>query len=804
MSLRADLRHAARGLARDRGWTVVAVATVALGIGANAAIFSLVDAALLRPLPFAEPDRIMSVWGIEAGSGPGRQRTSYPDFQDFQRSATTAFESFAVYAPARLTLTGRDLDPVRVDAALVSRELFPLLRTAPLAGRVFTAEEDRAGGPAAVVISESLWRERWGGRNMLGETITLDGEPHAVVGVMPGSFRFPAEARLWTPAGRWPRNEFRGVHAYRVVARLRPGASVAAASTELAHVADQLARTYPDDNAGRTGHLEPLQRALVGESRRALMMLLGAVVLVLLITCANLAALIVARAPRRTRELAVRVSLGATRGRLVRQLLTETALVAVIGALGALLLASWLVPVLVALAPADLPRVQEVAFDRRVALVCLAVTVLTACVFGVAPALVATRLQPADVLRAESGRASAGVARQRLRQALTLAQTALAVVLLTGAGLLVRSLAAVGRVDPGFESRGIVAAEVPLPESRYATWRDWERTFAAIREKVAALPGVESVAVASGDPFEGGFGARFGIEGRPPFAKGHEPEPAMRIVSPGYLRATGLPLLRGHDLAATDRAGAPGVVLINQALARKYFPNENPVGRRILRHWWSEDMPQSWEIVGVVGDVKTASLEGEPDDAIYFPAAQLSFSAMTLVVRTARSAGSLAGEIRTAVHAVDPLLAVNGVRAVDDIVAESLGSRRFNAALLGTFSVLALLLAAAGLYGVLSYAVAQRGHEIAVRRALGARPGDVVALVSRQAAAVAATGLAVGVAGAVVLAYGLRALLFAVSPLDPVTLGVVVAAVTAATAAATLGPLGRALAVDPAHALRGD
>ena len=804
MGLRTDLRHAARGLLRDRGWTAVAVTTVALGIGANAAIFSLVDAALLRPLPFADPDRIVAVWGIEAGSGPDRQPTSYPDFQDFQRSATTSFESFAVYAPARLTLTGRDLEPVRVDAALVSRELFPLLRTAPIAGRVFTPEEDHAGGPAAVVLSESLWRERWGGRDVLGETIMLEGEPHTVVGVMPASFRFPAQARLWTPAGRWIRNQFRGVHGYRVVARLRPGTSLAAASAELGHVADQLARTYPDDNAGRTAHLEPLQRSLVGESRRALVMLLGAVVLVLLITCANLAALIVARASRRTREMAVRVSLGATRGRLVRQLLTETALVAAIGATGALLLATWLVPVLVSMAPPDLPRVQEVAFDRRVALVCLAVTVLTACLFGAAPAVVATRLQPADVLRAESGRASAGAARQRLRQALTLAQTALAVVLLTGAGLLVRSLAAVGRVDPGFEPKGVVAAEVPLPESRYPAWRDWERTFAAIRDKVAALPGVESVALASGDPFDGGSGARFGIEGRPPFEKGHEPEPAMRIVSPGYLRATGLPLLRGRDLAPTDRAGAPGAVLINEALARKYFAGENPVGRRILRRWWAEDMPQAWEIVGVVGDVKTASLEGQPDDAIYFPAAQLSFSGMTLVVRTPRPAAALAGEIRMAVQAVDPLLAVNSVRSVDDIVAESLGSRRFNAALLGTFSVLALLLAAAGLYGVLSFAVAQRGREIAVRRALGARPADVVALVSRQAAGVAATGLALGVAGAVALAYGLRALLFAVSPLDPVTLGVVVAAVAAATAAATLGPLARALSVDPAHALRGE
>jgi putative ABC transport system permease protein len=804
MSLGTDLRHAARSLAKDRGWTAVAVATVALGIGANAAIFAVVDAALLRPLPFAEPDRMVAIFGLEAGSGPHRHPTSYPDFRDFQASATASFEGFAAYQPLRLTLVGRDLEPVRVDAAVASREMFPLLRVAPVAGRVFTADEDRAGGPAAALVSESLWRERWGGRDIVGLTLTLEGEPHTVVGVMPASFRFPAEARLWIPAGRQPRNEHRGVHAYRVLARLRPGVALAAAAAELNQVAGQLASAHPEDNAGRTALVEPLQRALVGESRPALLMLLGAVVLVLLVTCANLAALIVARASRRTREMAVRVSLGATRGRLVRQLLTETALVSVAGALAALVLASWLVPALVALAPPDLPRLQEVAFDRRVALVCLAVTVLTACLFGAAPAMVATRLQPAEVLRADSGRASAGAARQRLRQALTLAQTALAVVLLTGAGLLVRSLAAIGRVDPGFEPRNVVAAEVPLPESRYRTWRDWARTFAAIREKVEALPGMESVALASGHPFDGGFGARFGIEGRPPFEKGREPEPAMRVVSPGYLRATGLRLVRGRDLTPADRGGAPGVVLVNEAMARKYFAGEDPVGRRILRRWWSEDMPQAWEVVGVVGDVKTASLEGEPDDAIYFPAAQLSFPAMTLVVRTPRGADAVAGEIRAAVRAVDPLLAVNRVRALEAIVAESMGSRRFNATLLGTFSVLALVLAAAGLYGVLSYSVAQRGREIAVRRVLGARPGDVVALVSRQAAGVAATGLALGVVGALALAHTLRGLLFAVHPLDLVTLGVVVAAVSAATAAASLGPLVRALSVDPAHALRGD
>jgi putative ABC transport system permease protein len=804
VSLAADVRHALRGLAAERSWTAVAVLTLALGVGANAAIFAVVDAALLRPLPFHEPGRLLAVWGLEAGTGSQRQRTSYADFRDFQQTATRSFEGFAAYRPLEVTLAGADFETARVDAAAASRELFSLLGAVPLAGRVFTAEEDRPGGPGAVVLSERMWRAEWGGRDLVGKVLTLEGEPHTVVGVLPASFGFPAEARLWTPAGRQLRNEFRGVHAYRVVARLRPGVGLDEARAELSGVAAQLASAYPADNAGRSVLLQPLQESLVGDARPAMLMLLGAVVIVLLISCANLAGLLVARSSRRTREFAVRVSLGASRGRLVRQLLTETAVVSVVGAVSALALAAWLVPILVSLAPPELPRLQEIAFDRRVALVALAVTVLTSCLFGIAPALVATRLQPSSVLRAESGRTSAGRVRLRLRQSLTLAQTALAVVLLTGSGLLVRSLSALGDVDPGFRSAGVVAAEVQLPESRYRTWRDWSRTFDTLAEKVAALPGVESVAVASGDPFDGGFGARFGIEGRPPFEKGREPEPAMRLISPGYLRTTGIPLLRGRDLAPTDRVDAPGVVLVNEAMGRKYFPGEDPVGRRLLRRWWSEDMPQAWEIVGVIGDVKTASLEGEPDEAIYFPSAQVSFAAMTLVMRTAREGGSLAPEIRGVVRSVDPLLAVSRVRTLDEVVGESVAARRFNAALLGLFAALALLLAAIGLYGVLSYAVAQRGHEIAVRRALGAAAGDVVSLVSRQAATVAAAGLAVGVAGALALAYTLRAMLFEVSPLDPVTLVAVVAAVVLATALACLGPLRHALSVDPAHALRGE
>jgi putative ABC transport system permease protein len=805
VTLGHDLGRAVRTLRAEPGWTALAVATLALGIGANAALFSVVDHALLRPLGFAEPERLVAVWGVEAGTGLDRHRTSYPDFQDFQQGATGSFETFAAYRGLDLTLTAPGADPVRVEGAAASRELFPLLGVAPLAGRTFSAEDDRAGEPGTVLLSESLWRERWGGRlDLLGQAIQLDGQPHTVVGVLPASFRFPADARLWVAAGPLPRNEFRGMHGYLVLARLRPGASLDSAGAELQTVAARLATAYPVDNAGRTARVEPMQESLVGRARPALLMLLGAVVLILVVTCANLAALLVARAVRRAREMAVRVSLGASRGRLVQQLLAETAVIATVGALAAIALAAWLVPVLVHLAPPDLPRLDEVAFDWRVALVSLLATVVTACLFGVAPAIVATRVHPAVVLRSDSGRGSAGPVRQRLRLALTIGQTAAAVVLLTGAGLLLRSLAALGHVEPGFRPAGVLTAQIQLPESRYPTWRDQSRFYETLAERVRALPGVESAAVAGGDPFDPGFGARFGIEGRPPFPQGQEPEPAVRLITPGYLATTGIRLLRGRDLAATDRLGQPGAVLVNEAMAARFFPGEDPIGRRLLRQWWAPEMPQTWEIVGVVANVRTGSLENAPEEAIYYPVAQVAFAGMTVLARTDRDPLSLAADIRGAVRGLDPQLPLARVQSMDQVLALSLGARHFYATVLGLFAGLALLLAALGIYGVLSYAVAQRGREIAVRVALGARRGDVVTLVARQAAVVAGAGLAGGLVGAVLLSGVMRGLLFEVRALDPSTLAAVVAAVASCSVLASALPLRRALAVDPAAALRGE
>lgn len=826
-----DLRRALRSLLAEPSWTAVAVLTLALGTGANTAIFTVVDHALLRPLPYPEAQRLVAVWGVEAGSGSDRSATSYPDFRDVQRDARASFLGFAAYRRFGATLTGPGLEPARLDAAVASRELFALLGATPLLGRVYSAEEDAQGASPTVLLSETVWRERWGGRrDVLGQSVLLDSRPHTIVGVMPASFAFPRSARLWVAAGPQPRNEFRGVHGYRVVARLAPGASRAAADAELATVTARLARAYPDDNAGRSARVEPLQEAIVSSAGPSLRLLLGAVVLVLLITCANLAALLVARASRRARDLAVRVSLGATRGRLLRELLAEAAVLAALGTAAGLALAAWGVPALVALAPADLPRLEEVALDRRVALVAFAASVATALAFSLAPAFLATRVDPAAALRAGAHGASAGPARQRLRQALTLAQTTLAVVLLTGAGLLVRSLLAVHAVEPGFATEGLLAAEVQLPEARYRTWRDWAGFGEQVRARLQQVPGVQAAAVASGQPFDEGWGARFEIEGRPPFPHGQEPEPAVRLVSPGYLKATGIRLLRGRDLddrdsllaCAAERApvtpparpaaGAPpppepcgpGTVLVNEAMARRFFPGEDPVGRVLVREWWAPEMPRRYTIVGVVADVRTGALEGEPQEAIYYASTQVAFAGLTLLVRSSREASALAVDVRAAVAALDPELPLFRVRTIEQVLAESLGTRRFHTTVLGLFATLALVLAAVGLYGVLAYSVLQRRKEIAVRVALGALRRDVAALVAGQALRVAGGGLVLGIAGALALSRLARALLYGVRPADAPTLAGVVLALAATAALAAWAPLRRALAVDPARALRGE
>ena len=799
-----DLRYALRTLGRSPAFTTVAVLTLALGIGANAAVFSVFDAVLLRPLPFPSPERLVVLWGMEAGSNSLRAPTSYPDFRDLQAGSARSFEALGAYRRTEVTVVAGG-EPARVRGAMATRELFSALGASPALGRGFLPEEDAVGGPKAVILADGLWKGRFAGRaDVLGQTLNVDGEDHEIVGVMPASFAFPSETALWVPAGNWARNVYRGVHGLTVVGRMRTSVSLSQAQDDVVAVAARLAREYPDDNAGRSARLEPLHEMLVGRVRRELVLLFGAVALVLLITCANVAGLLAARANGRTRELAIRASLGCTRRRIARQLLTESLVLALAGALVGLALATWAVPALVALAPANVPRLGEVAVDVRVFAFAFAVSLVATLLFGTLPALAFTPPDPAVALRQEGRTSSPGPRRGWIARGLAVAQTALAVVLLTGAGLLLKSLWLLARVDPGFTSSGALAVDVDLPEARY---RDWSRSAAfyeALVERLRALPGVEAAGAGTADPFDPGWGARFSIEGRPPFPKGAEPEPAMRTITPGYLRAAGIRLLRGRELDGRDRAGAPGTVLVNEAFVRRFFPGEDPLGRRIERQWWIKTAPTSWEIVGVVADVRTGALEGAPAEAIYWPHAQIAFTGMSVLVRTAGDPLALAAPVREAVRELDRLVPLSQVRTLEQVVDESLGVRRFQVLLLAVFAGLALALAALGIYGVLASGVTQRITELGVRRALGAVARDLVTLIGGEATRLLGAGLLLGVAGALALARVMGSALYGVGPADSQVLAGVVVALAAVGALAAVAPLRRALAVDPAVALRGE
>ena len=802
--LASDIRHALRRLRGDSGFTAVALLTLVLGVGATSSIFTLVDHVLLRPLPLQDPGRLVAVWGVEAGSASDRSPSSWPDVKDFRAGATQGYDGIEAWRSLELTVSGPSPDAQRIDGATVTHGFFGLVGATTLLGRAFTEEDDRPGATPVVVVSEGLWRERWGGRaDILGQPLSVEGRAHEVVGVLGGGVVFPRAARLFLPVGQQRNMEYRGVHGLAVLGRLKPGVSLTVAEAELQAVADRLKREYPEDNAGRSVRLEPLQSALVGDARPGLQLLLAAVVLLLLVTCANLAGLMLTRATRRVRELAVCASLGASRTRLVRQMLAEVAVLAVAGGLGGVFVAAQAVPLLLLLGPGVVPGAETIAVDGRVVFFSLAAAVLTAGLFGIAPALLASRVDPATLLREDGGRSAGSRSRQRLRRLLIAGQTAMAVVLVSGAGLLLQSLWRIGDVDPGFRHERLLTAEVPLIQSRYDTWGS--ANFAdRLLPKLQALPGVEAAALAADHPFAEGWGARFNIEGRAPFPQGQEPEPAVRLVSAGYLQSSGIPLRRGRGLDARDRAGAPGAVMINEEMARRFFPGEDPLGRRLLRRWWDPKMPETWEIVGIVADVRTGNLGRPAQEAIYYPLAQVPTGSLTVLLRTQGESSPAAADIVNVVREIDPEVPVTNVAPMAELMAESLGERRLQAGLLAVFAFVALLLAALGLYGMLSFVVLQRQREIAVRVALGAGRADVTRLVGGEAAWVTGTGLLAGLLGALAAGRIFGALLFGVQATDPSTVLAVGTVVVAASVAATALPLRRALRVAPASALRSD
>ena len=821
----SDFRYAVRSFRKTPGLTAVVLLTLALGIGANTAIFSVIDAVLLRPTPLQQIDRLAMVWETDRQSGTTREPASLPDYIDF-KARTRTFEDLAAVMAGEVNLTPDRGDPLHLPVLQVSANALPLLGIQPLAGRAFTTDEDRPGGADVVLISERLWERSFGRRpSAIGETLRLDDHPYVVIGVMPGDADFgvlqilsaaaysrgfadrgmKTDVDIWMPLKGDVQQLPRSTHPIFVVGRLAAAATTDAAKGELATIAADLERAYPE-NAARGANVEALDAVIFGPVRPALFILVGAVALVLLVACVNVANLLLARASARAQEAAVRSALGATHGRLIRQALAETILLTTAAAVGGVGLAYLGVRALVAIAPPDVPRLSLAAINIPVLMTTLSIAVLIAIAFGFLPTLQSRRISLQSSLSDGAVRISAGPARSRTRNALVIVELALAVVLVSGAALLIRSFWSLQRVNPGFQRQGILKAEYQLPESRYPVdfrrWPDFkeQHTFnAALLARAAALPGVRSAALAGNHPLDPGFTNSFTIVGREAEARSW-PEISVRRVSPSYFDTVGLELVRGRVFTDGDSTTGTPVAVINAAAARRFFSNREPIGAQI-RFWGT-----ARTIVGIVGDEKFHGLTEASPIAVYAPLAQAPSAngAGVLLVSTSADPQSLGLAVTAAIHDVDRGLAVFAVEPLQLTLSRSIGQRRFTMLLLGLFATVALLLAAIGIHGVLSYAVSQRRKEIGIRMALGARASDLVTLVMRQGLSLAAAGLAGGLAGAFLLTRFLSTQLFGVTPTDPATLATVAAVLFVVALAATLAPARRAASVDPIVTLRSE
>jgi predicted permease len=802
--LRQDLAYAVRRLIQAPGFSLVAIATLALGIGANSAIFSVINAVLLRPLPFPDSDRLVMV----SQTWEGKPAVYSPqNFLDVAAGARS-FESLTVVDRSGITLTGNGA-PVRLAGATVSATFFDVLGSRPVHGRGFLPDENEPGHDKVVVLGHTLWRDRFGADpGIVGRTITLDREPHVVVGIAPPGFTFPVATEVWTPVEYDSvfRLHSRGAWYLTVIGRLKAGVTVEAARIEVAAIAGRLARQYPDQNEGVGGTVRSLHQALVGPSRTALLVLLGAVGLVLLIACVNVANLLLARMAARETELAVRAALGAGRRRLVRQLLTESVVLALLGGAAGVFLASTTLGSMLALQPAGVPRLDEVRIDRAVMAFAAALSVLTGLLFGVFPAVQAAARPTAQMLR-EGGRGLLSGSGQRLRSGLVVAQVGLAVILLAGAGLLVRSFDRLRRVDPGFRPDHVLSFRLALPESVYQEEPARTAFFAELLARLEALPGVRSAGAVMGIPLGGlAFNLSFEVEGRPPVPPAQQPTLEVRVATPGYFEAMGIPLVRGRGLEPGDVAGSRPVIVLSEGAVRRFFPGEDPIGKRIVVGWRRpEGQPRAGgEVVGIVGDVKGESLAQENAPAVYIPHAQLPISGMDVVLHTAVDPLALAPAAQQAVAGLDPELPVARLETLDAVVARSVSEPRFYMLLLGAFAVMAISLAALGIFGVMSYVVSQRAREIGVRLALGADPWDVLGMMLGQALLLTLMGVTVGLLGALAVSKAIAGLLFQLSPTDPATLAAVAVGLTAVALLASYLAARRATRVDPLAALRAE
>jgi len=796
-----DLRYGARMLMKNPGFTSIAVLTLALGIGANTAIFSVINAVLLRPLPYTEPDQLVRIYEKETDTAVSseRQEVAPANFLDWRRQSRTLVE-IAAWGQEEQALASQDhADPVV--AAFVSANFFSVLGISPLQGRVFTSEEDKSDRDDVVLLGYGLWQRRFGGDpNLVGQRVNLDGSQYTVVGIMPAGFQYPRGAEIWTPlALNANQTQMREAHFLKVIARRRQSASLAQVRAEMESIAGSLAQQYPATNKNWTVNVVPLLEDEVRQVRTTMLLLVSAVGMVLLIACANVSSLLIARGATRRMEITIRSALGAGRWRIVRQLLTESVLLAGLGGGLGLLPALWGTDALLAVSPSEIPRIQTVKVDMYALGFTSAVTLLAGLIFGILPAFQAARVNPHQSLK-ESGR-TANSANKRIFGALVVSEIALALIILVGAGLLLNSFLRLLRVEIGIQTSNLLTVEINLPSARYSG-NDYHAQrvnfYGQVIERIGALPGVVSVGAIDSLPLGGDQrGWTFRKEGQT-LAPSERPVAGFQIATTDYFRTMGMQIRRGRGLMESDRDGSPQVAIINERFARDFYPNEDPIGRRII----IRNQPNSSEIVGVVSDIKHFGPGVAPLPEMYVPYNQLAAGSVPLVVRTKLDPEAMISAVQQEIRAVDSQVAIGKVRTMTQMMSAALAERRFALLLVGGFAALALLLAAIGIYGVMSYAVAQRTREIGIRMALGAQSRDVLRLIIKQGLSLASIGIVAGLIGAFALTRLMTDLLFSVSATDPLTFIVIALFLAFIMLLACWIPARRAAKVDPMVALR--
>ena len=791
-----DMRFAVRQLLKTPGFTIVAILTLAFGIGATSAIFSVVHGVMLRPLPYPDSDRLVRV--LEIVPQYGRFSVAPANFLDW-RQQNTSFERIAAYNGGSDTFIGNE-GPERVQMANVSWDMFELLGVRPAMGRSFRAEEDLPKQNNVIVISHGMWQRRFAADpNILGRSITLSGTPVTIVGVMPSGFVFPSrQAEYWRPIAFNPANATRGGHFISVMARLKPGVTVEQAHTEMKTIAERLAQQYPQNSADESAETIAALDLMVGQIRPMLWTLLTAVGVVILIACANVANLLLVRASVREKEIAIRSAMGAGRGRLVAQMLAESMVLACAGGLLGVLLAYLAITPIQTLGVSSIPRVLDVTLDRTVLAFALVVSLATGLLFGLAPAWQASRGTLGSVLK-EGGRSSSSTGGRWVRSTLLVAEVALSIVLLVGATLLLRSFAKLMGTDPGFKAENVLTFSVALPAASYREDHQRAQFYDRLIERLRATPGIEGVGMTQTLPLRGDYVLSVVIQGRPPLPPGQNISANHRVVSPGYFQALGIPLLKGRLLSETDTEKSPMVAVVDEAFVKRHFPNEDPIGRGLDIGNGTDGF---YEIVGVVGDVHHDGLDAEADATMYIPYKQDIFSGMSMLVRTNGPPESYTNAVRQIVREIDGSLPAYSITTLETVLDESVAPRRFSMLLLGLFALVALFLAAVGLYGVVAYTVSQRTQEIGVRMAIGAQRGDVLRMVLGGGMKHAVLGTVIGISVSLALASYMASLLYGVTAFDPASYLVTAAVLLVVAALACFVPARRAMAVDPLVALR--